>query len=86
MKRRGLNERFAESISLTIIRIGFVKCICLNGKKCPACVRLRHFCYNNKYGLDLSWKSFYDVAKEATNSDPNDMENIVKAQTLLGGS
>lgn len=51
----------------------------INGNKRLACLTLGYFCYTNKYGLDLSWKVFYDVAKEVTNSDPDDMEFVVKA-------
>jgi prophage maintenance system killer protein len=51
----------------------------VNGNKRMACLTLGWFCHKNKYELKFSASSFYEVAKEVTNSDPDKMEVILKA-------
>ena len=50
-----------------------------NGNKRMACITLGFFCFKNKYDLQFSWESFYEISKEVTNSDPAKMEVMVLA-------
>lgn len=50
-----------------------------NGNKRMACLTLGFFCFKSKYTILIPWQDFYFLAKEVTNSDPEQMDAVIGA-------